>query len=90
MLAKISSARLSRRQQGQGMTEYIIIVILVAVAAIGVYMYFGQTVRQDVAGMAKEMAGQSSAAQQSGAKEAATGAEGQTGKKTLGDYGKAQ
>lgn len=47
----------SLRQFGQGMTEYIIIVIVVAIAAIGVYMYFGKTVRQDVAGMAQEMSG---------------------------------
>lgn len=46
-------------QSGQGMTEYIIIVALVAVAAIGVYMYFGQTVRHEVAGMAQELAGKS-------------------------------
>lgn len=62
---------LSLRQFGQGMTEYIIIVIVVAIAAIGVYMYFGQTVRQDVAGMAKEMAGQDSGDARKGAAAAA-------------------
>lgn len=34
-----------RRIAGQGMTEYIIIVALVAVAAIGVYAAFGDIVR---------------------------------------------
>lgn len=34
-----------RRIAGQGMTEYIIIVALVAVAAIGVYTAFGDVVR---------------------------------------------
>ena len=34
-----------RRQAGQGMTEYIIIVALIAVAAIGVYSAFGDVVR---------------------------------------------
>lgn len=34
-----------RRVAGQGMTEYIIIVALVAVAAIGVYAAFGDIVR---------------------------------------------
>jgi Flp pilus assembly protein CpaB len=29
------------------MTEYIIIIALIAIAAIGVYSFFGQTVRQD-------------------------------------------
>lgn len=34
-----------RRARGQGMTEYIIIVALIAVAAIGVYSAFGDIVR---------------------------------------------
>ncbi len=34
-----------RRIAGQGMTEYIIIVALVAIAAIGVYSAFGDIVR---------------------------------------------
>ncbi|PYE35385.1 hypothetical protein DFP83_101272 [Idiomarina fontislapidosi] len=46
-------------QRGQGMTEYIIIVALIAVAAIGVYSMFGQSLRNQVAGLAKEMTGQS-------------------------------
>ena len=37
--------RARRRMAGQGMTEYIIIVALVAVAAIGVYTAFGDVVR---------------------------------------------
>ena len=75
------------RQLGQGMTEYIIIVIVVAIAAIGVYMYFGQTVRQDVAGMAQELAGQDSSAAKAGAKTAAGAAQGEASKsKGLGNY----
>ena len=46
------------RQRGQGMTEYVIIVALIAVAAIGVYTLFGQTVRNQTAGLAMEMSGQ--------------------------------
>ncbi len=34
-----------RRQRGQGMTEYIIIVALIAIAAIGVVTVFGQDIR---------------------------------------------
>lgn len=41
------------------MTEYIIIVALIAVAAIGVYSAFGETIRNQTAGMALEMAGSS-------------------------------
>lgn len=43
--------------RGQGMTEYIIIVALIAIAAIAVYQYFGNTVRNQTAGIAKELAG---------------------------------
>jgi len=45
------------KQRGQGMTEYIIIVALIAVAAIAVYMLFGATVRNQTAGIAMEVAG---------------------------------
>ena len=40
------------------MTEYVIIVALIAVAAIGVYTLFGQTIRNQTAGLAMEMSGQ--------------------------------
>ncbi|MRJ41851.1 MULTISPECIES: Flp family type IVb pilin [Idiomarinaceae] len=49
-----------RLVRGQGMTEYIIIVALIAVAAIGVYSLLGETVRSQVAGIAAEVSGQSS------------------------------
>ena len=39
------------------MTEYIIIVALIAVAAIAVYQLFGATVRNQTAGIAMEVAG---------------------------------
>jgi type II secretory pathway pseudopilin PulG len=43
--------------RGQGMTEYIIVVALIAIAAIGVYQFFGQTVRNQTAGIALELSG---------------------------------
>lgn len=46
-----------RKQIGQGMMEYIIIVALIAIAAIGVYSQFGKAVRNQTAGLAKEMSG---------------------------------
>lgn len=52
---------LRKGQRGQGMTEYIIIVALIAVAAIGVYALFGKTIRNQVAGLAGEVAGTGSA-----------------------------
>lgn len=42
---------------GQGMTEYIIVVAVVAVAAIGVYSMLGQTIRNQTAGIAQEISG---------------------------------
>src|SRR5690606_1094041 len=49
------------KQRGQGMTEYIIIVALIAVAAIGTFKFFGETIRNQVAGLAAEVSGQSGA-----------------------------
>lgn len=51
------------KQRGQGMTEYIIIVALIAIAAIGVFTFFGGTVRSQVAGMAQELSGKQDAQQ---------------------------
>ena len=47
------------RSRGQGMVEYIIILALIAIAAIGLYSLFGRTVRNQAAGLANEVAGQS-------------------------------
>lgn len=55
--------KFTRKQLGQGMMEYVIIVALIAVAAIGVYSTFGQTVRNQTAGLAKEISGNNSEAQ---------------------------
>jgi Flp pilus assembly pilin Flp len=51
-----------KKQLGQGMTEYIIIVALVAIAAIGVYSAFGDTLQHNVAAITQSVAGQSAAA----------------------------
>lgn len=56
------SRRALRRQRGQGMTEYIVIVALISVAAIGVYTLFGQTLRNQTAGLALELSGQDAGA----------------------------
>lgn len=50
---------LPRRQLGQGMSEYIIITALVAVAGIGLFAAFGDTLQNQMAGMSQEMAGRS-------------------------------
>jgi Flp pilus assembly pilin Flp len=76
-----------RRIAGQGMTEYIIIVALIAVAAIGVYSLFGESIRNQVAGMAMEITGQSASSTLDEATRAAKSAQ-TLGKKdvTLGNY----
>ena len=44
-------------QLGQGMTEYIIIVALIAIGAIGVYQAFGSIVRGQTSVAASTLAG---------------------------------
>jgi len=51
-----------KKQFGQGMTEYIIIVALIAVSAISVYNLFGKTVRTQVGELAAELGGGTSTA----------------------------
>ena len=45
------------KQLGQGMTEYIIIVALIAITAIAAYGFFGDTLRSQLGGMASELSG---------------------------------
>lgn len=54
------------REDGQGMTEYVIIVALIAVAAIGVVTAFGDNVRNLFATSTEALAGKASS--NSGAK----------------------
>lgn len=65
-----------RIQAGQGMTEYIIIVALIAIAAIGVFSMFGKTVRNQAAGLAKELSGNKADAQITAAGNSANAAAG--------------
>lgn len=62
---------MKRLQRGQGMTEYIIVLALVAIAAIGVYSFLGKSVRNQVAGVAQEISGRSASAELSAAQGAA-------------------
>jgi Flp pilus assembly pilin Flp len=48
----------SRKSRGQGMTEYIIIVALIAIAAIGVITLFGDNIRTLFGISANALAGQ--------------------------------
>ena len=50
-----------RGRRGQGMTEYIIIVALIAIAAIGVVTLFGDNIRALFATSANALAGNENA-----------------------------
>jgi Flp pilus assembly pilin Flp len=76
-----------RNQSGQGMTEYIIIVALIAIAAIAGFTYFGRTVRNQTAAMTEELAGQDGSKEVGAAINAAKAAQGDAQKnKSLKDY----
>lgn len=76
-----------KNQRGQGMSEYIIIVALIAVGAIGVFVSFGGTIRQQVAGMAMELSGQDGSTNVTASQTAATEAGTKAAKTTnMGAY----
>ncbi|WP_024609570.1 hypothetical protein [Pseudoalteromonas sp. TB64] len=78
---------LQKKHLGQGLTEYIIIVALIAVSAIGVYSFFGKTIRNQVAALATEIAGNDSGSQIANAKAAAVSASVTANKNyNLGNY----
>lgn len=74
------------RQKGQAMTEYIVIVALVAIGAIAVYQLFGQVVRAQTAAMARELAGENGASESKKAQGAAKKASSQAKEKSLKSY----
>lgn len=75
-----------KKSKGQGMVEYIIIVALIAISAIGVFSFFGQGIRGQMGEMTAELSGQNQ--DNTAAKKAATEAR-KLGKETndLGNYG---
>lgn len=87
MNAKFPAATNRRYQRGQGMTEYIIIVALIAIASITVVSMFGGTVRNQVGGMAQELSGQSASDSIQSAQDAADTAAGDAQvERNLGSY----
>ena len=76
-----------RPPHGQGMTEYIVVVAVVAVAAIGVYSMLGQTIRNQTAGIAQEISGNDAGAALNAATSAASAAQTQANvRKDLKNY----
>ncbi len=69
------------RSRGQGLTEYIIIVALVAIAAIGLVNIFGNQLRHQLSTIIAAMSGSSVQVTS-----LATKAKQQTNQRTLKDY----
>ena len=46
-----------RSKKGQGMSEYLIILALVAIATIGAVIFFADNVRDQIASIAEEISG---------------------------------
>ena len=82
----MNGLKLASRQNGQGMTEYIIIVALIAIAAIGVYKYLGTAVRSQTSAIANEVAGKDGKAAVTDAVAAAASSDGERKDKSLGNY----
>lgn len=71
---QLNSVAKRKKSFGQGMTEYIIIVGVIAVAAIGVFGYFGDVLKDQTAGMANELAGGDAATNKAAAQASAAAA----------------
>jgi Flp pilus assembly pilin Flp len=69
-------------KKGQGLTEYIIVVALVAIAAIGVVNIFGNQLRNQFSTIVTAMSGSSQAKVESLAADARK----EANKKSLADY----
>ncbi|MEX2524203.1 MAG: hypothetical protein WD750_04535 [Gammaproteobacteria bacterium] len=74
------------KQLGQGMTEYIIIVALIAIAAIAVYSFFGDTLRSQMGAMTQELSGKSGTSSTADAQKAAGAAAGESEHRGLGEF----
>src|SRR5262245_57118716 len=80
----------TKRQRGQGMTEYIIILALVAIAAIAVFSAFGGTVKAELAAVTNGLTGNTAGVQTARTRAVTTAQKANTvGTKTLGmdNYG---
>ena len=77
----------NHQQKGQGLSEYLIIVALIAVAAIGVAGFMGDAVSNQMASMAMEISGQDGSKATSNAQSKASAAESNAAtSKTLSNF----
>ena len=80
-----SFSTLLRSEEGQGMTEYIIIVALIAIAAILGITYFGQNLRSLFAASSNALGGEEANANVSNA--GSIGSNGQAIRKGISNFG---
>lgn len=86
-MSKQIELAVAKKQRGQGMVEYIIIVALIALAAIAAFSYFGQAVRGQTAQMAEQISGQGGNAGITSSQAAATDTQTEADTNVnLGDY----
>jgi Flp pilus assembly pilin Flp len=85
MKSRFARIRNKARQAGQGMTEYIIIVAVIAIGSIAVYSYFGDTLRNQTAAAATALAGKDGKSLSGAAATAASDGAGKV-KKDLTDF----
>lgn len=71
-----------RNRRGQGLTEYVIVVALVAIAAIGIVNIFGNQLRNQFSTIITAMSGSSKSKVES----LSDDAQKETNKKTLSSY----
>jgi Tfp pilus assembly protein PilE len=77
-----------RQIAGQGMTEYIIVVALIAVAAIGVYTAFGDVIRGQTSVAAVALSGEANTSGRSLVTNGRSKANEQATSKSLKDFEK--
>lgn len=78
-----------RRIRGQGMTEYIIVVALVAIAAVAAVSFFGAAVKGQFVQLGGELLGERDDTGIAAAREAGEAAGERNGASSLSDYGNA-
>lgn len=75
------------KQQGLSSVEYVLVLALVAIAAIGTFSFLGKTLRNQVAGISSELSGQDAQGNIANAKSAAGSAKTVANKDyNLGNY----
>jgi Flp pilus assembly pilin Flp len=79
-MKKLNKKQMLKKARGQGMTEYIIIVALIAIAAIGVITLFGDNIKALFGMSADALAGETNVAKRT------TKSKGELEKKKLSNF----